>query len=100
MSKDVNIKEKKLPNEKAYLADLARVNGVINELLEARVVAKPNEVKWFGLSEEELVVNGEKQSAELQARLKSKYGIKPGNGLYYGPVKMTGTGVFLDKENR
>jgi len=97
MSEEVNIKGKKLPNEKDYLADLARVNGVINELLEARVVAKPKEVEWFGLSEEELVVNGKKQSAELQARLKNKYGIKPGNGLYYGPVKMTGTGVFLDK---
>jgi hypothetical protein len=45
-----------------------------------------------------LIVNGRKQSAELQQKLKQKYGISTGNGLYYDEVKMTGSGIFLDKD--
>jgi hypothetical protein len=51
------------------------------------------------LSEDELIVNGRKQSTELQQKLKQKYNISTGNGLYYGDVKMTGKGIFLDKDN-
>ncbi|MGF7042661.1 hypothetical protein M2273_005936 [Mucilaginibacter lappiensis] len=33
----------------------------------------------------------------MHQELKVKLGIKDHHGLYHGPVKMTGTGVFLDK---
>jgi hypothetical protein len=78
-------------------ADQERVRGVISELVEAKVISKPTDLEWFGLSEGELVVNGNKQPVELQQKLKEKFNIKADHGLYYGPVKMNGRGVFLDK---
>ena len=76
-----------------------RVRGVIAALVDEKVVSNAAGVDWFGLSDDELIVNGNKQPEALHQRLKAQYGIKPNNGLYYGPVKMTGTGVFLDKKD-
>jgi hypothetical protein len=59
-------------------------------------VSKASDVKWFGLSNTEFIVNGQKQSDEMQQRYKAKYGIYDGYGLYYGPVQMYGKGVFID----
>lgn len=88
---------KKMPEPADISADQERVRGVISELVEAKVISKPTDLEWFGLSEGELVVNGNKQPVELQQKLKEKFKIKADHGLYYGPVKMNGRGVFLDK---
>lgn len=80
-------------------ADQERVRGVISELVQEKVISKPTDLEWFGLSEGELVVNGNKQPVELQQKLKEKFKIKADHGLYYGPVKMNGAGVFLDKDD-
>lgn len=77
--------------------DRHRVLGVIDDLVKERVVPDANAVVWFGLSSNELIVNGIKQSDALHQRLKDTYGIRERYGLYYGPVKMVGTGVFLEK---
>ncbi|MCE6987964.1 M56 family metallopeptidase [Dyadobacter sp. CY323] len=90
---------KQMPPKQDISADQARVRGVINELVNERVIANPQEIEWFGLSDDELIVNGKKQPAELQNRLKLQYNIRPGHGLYFGPVRMNGTGVFLDLED-
>ncbi|GAB4045421.1 M56 family metallopeptidase [Spirosoma litoris] len=79
--------------------DQERVRGVIAALVQEKVVASPTDVDWFGLTETELIVNGNRQSDALHQKLKAAYGIKPQYGLYYGPVKMHGTGVFLDKRD-
>ncbi|HEY4325407.1 MAG TPA: M56 family metallopeptidase [Mucilaginibacter sp.] len=79
-----------------YTVQLQRVNNVIADLVKEKVVGKASDVIWFGLSETEFIVNGQKQSDEMQQRYKTKYGIRENYGLYYGPVKMTGTGVFID----
>jgi bla regulator protein BlaR1 len=90
---------KKMPVPKDMSADQERVRGIIAELVKEKVLADPASIEWFGLSEDELIVNDRKQSAELQQKLKQKYDISTGNGLYYGPVKMTGSGIFLDKDD-
>jgi beta-lactamase regulating signal transducer with metallopeptidase domain len=94
---DKKFKVKKLPEPADISADQERVRGVISELVEAKVISKPTDLEWFGLSEGELVVNGNKQPVEIQQKLKEKFNIKADHGLYYGPVKMNGRGVFLDK---
>jgi bla regulator protein BlaR1 len=94
---DKKFKVKKMPEPADISADQERVRGVISELVEAKVISKPTDLEWFGLSEGELVVNGNKQPVELQQKLKEKFNIKADHGLYYGPVKMNGRGVFLDK---
>ena len=90
---------KKMPEPADISADQERVRGVISELVQAKVISKPTDLEWFGLSEGELVVNGNRQPVELQQKLKEKFRIKADHGLYYGPVKMNGRGVFLDKDD-
>ena len=74
-----------------------RAYNVIADLVDDKVVPGPANVKWFGLSSTELIVNGMKQPAELQQKYMAKYGVRPDYGLYYGPVQMHGTGVFIDE---
>jgi bla regulator protein BlaR1 len=90
---------KKMPVPKDISADQERVRGIIAELVKEKILADPASIEWFGLSENELIVNGRKQSTELQQKLRQKYNISTGNGLYYGDVKMTGIGIFLDKDD-
>lgn len=78
-----------------YDAQLKKAQNVIADLVAAKVVSSSDAVKWFGLSNTELIVNGKKQSAALQQKLKNKYGIHEDYGLYYGPVQMNGRGVFI-----
>ena len=89
---------KKIPPVDAS-ADKARVLGVIAELVEQKIVSSSAEVDWFALTDERLVVNGQEQVSVLHKKLKEKYRIKPDNGLFFGPAKVHGTGVFFDKKD-
>jgi len=80
-------------------ADHQRVRGVIAALVAEKIVTDASRIDWFGLSDDELIVNGNRQSEALHQKLKNQYGIKHNNGLFFGPVKMNGTGVFLDKQD-
>jgi bla regulator protein BlaR1 len=80
----------------SYGAQLQRAQNVIADLVKDKVVPDAASVKWFGLSNTEFIVNGQKQPDEMQQRYKAKYGIYDGYGLYYGPVQMHGKGVFID----
>jgi bla regulator protein blaR1 len=79
-----------------YASQKDRALNVIADLVHDKAVRDPASVKWFGLSNTEFLVNGQKQSDEMQQRYKAKYGIYKDYGLYYGPVQMHGTGVFID----
>jgi len=35
----------------------------------------------------------------LHQKLRETFGVEPGNGVFYGPVKMNGKGDFLNKED-
>jgi len=89
------------PKKKISLVDAsddkARVLGVIASLVEHKVIPDGSSIDWFALTEDQLVVNGQKQGSQLHQQLKLKYGIKPDNGLFFGPSKVHGTGVFFDK---
>jgi bla regulator protein BlaR1 len=82
-----------------YAVQEQRPRDVIADLVKEKVVSKASDVKWFGLSNTEFIVNGKKQSDEMQQRYKAKYGIYEGNGLYYGPVQMHGVGIFIDNKD-
>jgi bla regulator protein BlaR1 len=69
---DKKFKVKKMPEPADISADQERVRGVISELVEAKVISKPTDLEWFGLSEGELVVNGNKQPVELQQKIEGK----------------------------
>lgn len=80
------------------LSDQDRVKTVIAALIKAQVVPDATTLDWFGLSDTELIVNGQKQPEALQQKLKALVSVGPGSGLYYGPVQMTGQGVFIEKK--
>ncbi len=80
----------------SYAGQQQRALNVIADLVTDKVVPNAASVKWFGLSNTEFIVNGQKQPDEMQQRYKVKYGIRQDYGLYYGPVQMHGTGVFID----
>jgi bla regulator protein BlaR1 len=91
---------KKMPVPKDMSADQERVRGIIAELVKEKVLADPASIEWFGLSEDELIVNGRKQSAELQQKLKAKVRYQHRQRPLLRPdVKMTGSGIFLDKDD-
>jgi bla regulator protein BlaR1 len=94
----VQVPKKKIPLSDAS-ADRARVFGVIAFLVEHKVVANDSSIDWFALTEDQLVVNGQKQDSQLHQQLKAKYGIRPDNGLFFGPSKVHGTGIFFDKRD-
>jgi hypothetical protein len=79
-----------------YRFQLERVLSVIADLVREKVVPDAASVKWFGLSDSEFIVNGQKQPGPVQQRYKTKYQVRKNYGLYYGPVQMHGTGVFID----
>jgi len=82
-----------------YAGQLQRVQNVIGDMIKDKIVPDAASVKWFGLSNTEFIVNGQKQPDETQQRYKAKYGVYDGYGLYYGPVQMYGKGVFIDASN-
>jgi len=92
-----NILKRRHDDSLNYAEDLSRMRNVIADLVAEKVVSKASDIKWFGLSSTEFIVNGQKQADERQQRFKAKYGVREDYGLYYGPVQMTGKGVFIDQ---
>lgn len=93
---DAQIPKKKLPLIDAS-ADKARILGVMAALVEQKVVPDDSSIDWFALTEDQLVVNGQKQDGQLHQQLKAKYSVRPDNGLFFGPSKVHGTGIFFDR---
>jgi len=92
-----NVMRERFRNDSVNYADEKnRALNVIADLVHDKAVPDPASVKWFGLSNTEFLVNGQKQPSEMQQRYKTKYGIHENYGLYYGPVQMHGVGVFID----
>ena len=80
----------------SYTGQLQRVQSVIADLIKDKVIADVPAVKWFGLCDTAFIVNGQRQPEDMRQRYAVKYGIHEGYGLYYGPVQMHGTGVFIN----
>ncbi len=77
--------------------ELAR--ALISDLVKDNIIKKAGNIVWFGLTDSEFIVNGEKQPAEVLDKYKAAYLTHPGLGLFYGPVKMSGAGFFIDKDD-
>jgi hypothetical protein len=74
--------------------ELAR--ALISEMVKDEIITAGS-LEWFGITDREFIVNGIKQPADILEKYKAKYLTHPGMGLFYGPVKMTGTGFFIGK---
>jgi bla regulator protein BlaR1 len=83
-----------------YATALAKVRNIIADLVKEEIVPDAASVKSFGLTDMELVVNDQKQSDAVHEKFNAKYGVRENNGIYYGPVKMTGRGTFIDNDEQ
>lgn len=75
------------------------MRNIIGDLVKEKVVGDKDSLHWFGLDEGQFIVNGKAMPDSLHTTFKSRY-LKPdGVGYYFGPVKVTGRGVFFDKND-
>lgn len=77
-------------------ATAARMRDIIKDL-EKEGVKMDVKTGWFGLDGDKFVVDGKPMTRELHNKFIEKY-INPNNGLgyFYGPVKVSGKGYFID----
>jgi len=75
------------------------MRSIIVDLIAENIVKDKSGISSFALTADELYVNDKKEPDDLQKKLKQKYLKDPRFGLYYGPVKMHGTGSFLGKDD-
>jgi bla regulator protein blaR1 len=81
----------------AWQRDGQSVKQLMQELINLGFVASENEIEWFGIDEKQMHVNGRELPADLHSIFKQRYGIEKDKGLYYGPSRMHGTGIYYDK---
>lgn len=60
------------------------LRAIIKAFVDDRLVGSPDNVISFALTDDSLTINGQRQ---------------PGVGFYFGPVTMTGTGIFMDRDD-
>lgn len=76
----------------------AKIKNIISDLEKENIKIDPQK-SWVALDNDQFIVDGKKMSQELFDTFKAKYLRPNGWGYYYGPVQVTGRGVFLDYKN-
>jgi len=74
------------------------MHSIIHEIVNEHLADDENSILWFGLNENELVINGKNQPVSIYKKFKEKYLRKTGYGFYYGPSKITGKGFIFTKQ--
>jgi hypothetical protein len=73
------------------------VRHIIDDLVTEKIIPDKESLVWFGLDNSQFVVNDKSQPDSLLSQFRTKYMKADGMGYYYGPVKISGRGYFLDK---
>jgi transmembrane sensor len=74
------------------------VREIIADIVRQHLVKEKDSLIWFGLNNNELNINGQKQTAGIYKEFKEKYLQTSGFGFYYGPTEITGKGFFFTKQ--
>jgi hypothetical protein len=82
------------PNLETYKSAMRQV---VDELVARHIVSDKANLSWFGLDHQQFVVNGQTQPDSLRALFQQKFLEPGGPGYYYGPVQITGTGIFFQR---
>ena len=72
--------------------------NILQDFVEDHLVGSKDDVTNFVLNDEMLVINKEKQPENIYEKYKTKYLNHSGFGLYFGPVNMSGKGIFMNRE--
>jgi hypothetical protein len=73
------------------------VRSIIGEMIRDSIVKDRDRFTWFALDGGQFVVDGKAVPDSLRVKFQSEYIKADGWGYYFGPVKVRGTGVFLDR---
>jgi len=74
------------------------IRNIISDIVSTHLVNSKDSIVWFGLTDKEFILNGQKQKTKIQETFTEKYHVKKDNGFYYGPVQMTGNGFFITEK--
>ncbi|MBS1604093.1 MAG: FecR domain-containing protein [Bacteroidetes bacterium] len=75
------------------------LRAIIKAFVDDHLVAGPDNVISFALTDESLTINGQQQSSSIHEKYKKSYIERPGLGFYFGPVTVTGTGIFMNRDD-
>jgi hypothetical protein len=72
---------------------------IIKAFVDDHLVSSPDNVISFALTDELLTINDQQQSSAIHEKYKKSYLEHPGVGFYFGPVNMSGTGIFMNRDD-
>lgn len=75
------------------------LRAIIKAFVDDRLVGSPDNIISFALTDDSLTINGQRQPPGIHEKYKKSYLEDPGVGFYFGPVTMTGTGIFMDRDD-
>ena len=85
------------PTQADKIESRETVRHIIDDLVAEKIIPDKVSLVWFGLDDHQFIVNDQPQRDSLLTQFRSKYIKADGMGYYYGPVKISGRGYFLDK---
>ena len=94
-------KKKKIPpgDDASFKRDRQTMLDIINDLVKEKIIPGKDSLLWFALTSRQLVVDGKDIPGALHALFRSRYLRPDGHGYYYGPVKVYGPGVYMEKKD-
>jgi hypothetical protein len=93
-------KKNKIYNQPTQADKIERretVRRIIDDLVTEKIIPDKESLIWFGLDDHQFIVNDKPQPDSLLSQFRTKYMKADGMGYYFGPVKVSGRGYFLDK---
>ncbi|MBV9987544.1 MAG: M48 family metalloprotease [Chitinophagaceae bacterium] len=92
------LRERSAEDDARVKASAAVMRNILDDLEKANIKVD-SQKGWFALDNEKFIVDGKPMAGNLHDQFKAKY-LKPGGwGYYYGAVKVTGRGIFLDNKD-
>jgi colicin import membrane protein len=76
-------------------AERRMMRDLLDDLVTEKIAPDVKSINSFALTDTELVVNGKKQSPQLQQKLKDKYGKWAKCGISYGCCETSGTAIHF-----
>ncbi|MBS1566042.1 MAG: hypothetical protein JST39_16760, partial [Bacteroidetes bacterium] len=84
-------------------ADLQRqkdlLRAMVDELVSDGILRSRGRLVSLGLTDNEFVINAQKQPEAVRQKYRARFLARPGLGLFYGPIQLTGKGYFFNKED-
>ncbi len=75
------------------------VRNIIDDMVKDGIITDKDHFSWFGLDNDQFLVDGHPVADSLHAIFKRKYIGPDGMGYYFGPITIHGRGMFFDRSD-